>query len=227
MITCFRSAAVALLCASLASVASAQSTEMKAMAQEFGQSAKANAQALRMYTWNMTVTVTLKGDTKPAKLFAMRFGPDGKIEKTVLTPPAPPDQTPGLRGRIKKKKIAEFKEWAGDLVELCKNYLTPSPALLQSFFANVLTAPAPGGFVQLYADGVISPGDRLTYEIDPKTQALHRVLFHATLEDDPIDGTVQFANVPGGGPSYASMTIVNAPAKKLTARIENLHYVRQ
>jgi len=227
MITCFRSAALALLCASLASVASAQTTEMKAMAQEFGQSAKANAQALRMYTWNMTVTVTLKGDTKPAKLFAMRFGPDGKIEKTVLTPPAPPDQTPGLRGRIKKKKIAEFKEWAGDLVELCKNYLTPSPALLQSFFAKVLTAPAPGGFVQLYADGVISPGDRLTYEIDPKTQALHRVLFHATLEDDPIDGTVQFANVPGGGPSYASMTIVNAPAKKLTARIENLHYVRQ
>ena len=227
MITCFRSAALALLCASLASVASAQSTEMKAMAQEFGQSAKANAQALRMYTWNMTVTVTLKGDTKPAKLFAMRFGPDGKIEKTVLTPPAPPDQTPGLRGRIKKKKIAEFKEWAGDLVELCKNYLTPSPALLQSFFAKVLTAPAPGGFVQLYADGVINSGDRLTYEIDPKTQALHRVLFHATLEDDPIDGTVQFANVPGGGPSYASMTIVNAPAKKLTARIENLHYVRQ
>ena len=227
MITGFRSTALALLCASFASLASAQSTEMKAMAQEFGQSAKANAQALRMYTWNMTVTVTLKGDTKPAKLFAMRFGPDGKIEKTVLTPPAPPDQTPGLRGRIKKKKIAEFKEWAGDLVELCKNYLTPSPALLQSFFEKVLTAPAPGGFVQLYADGVISPGDRLTYEIDPKTQALHRVLFHATLEDDPIDGTVQFANVPGGGPSYASMTIVNAPAKKLTARIENLHYVRQ
>jgi hypothetical protein len=158
MITIFRSTALALLCASLAGLASAQSTDMKAMAQQFGQSAKANAQALRMYTWNMTVAVTLKGDTKPAKLFAMRFGPDGKIEKTALTPPAPPDQTPGLRGRIKKKKIAEFKEWAGDLVELCKNYLTPSPALLQSFFANVLTAPAPGGFVQLYADGVISPG---------------------------------------------------------------------
>jgi hypothetical protein len=227
MITFFRSTALALLFVSLAGLASAQSTEMKAMAQQFGQSAKANAQALRMYTWNMTVTVTLKGDAKPAKLFAMRFGPDGKIEKTALTPPAPPDKTSGLRGRIKKKKIAELKEYAGDLVDLCKDYLVPSPALLQSFFANVLTQQAPGGFVQLYADGVISPGDRLTYEIDPKTQALHRVLFHATLEDDPIDGTVQFANVPGGGPSYASVTIVNAPGKKLTAKIENHHYVRQ
>jgi hypothetical protein len=227
MITLLRSTTLAFLFTSLAGFASAQSTDMKAMAQQFGQGAKANAQALRMYGWNMRVQVTLKGDPKPAKLFAMRFGADGKIEKTELTPPAPPDQTPGLRGRIKKKKIAEFKEWAADLVDLCKNYLTPSPALLQSFFANVMTAPAPGGFVQLYAEGVISPGDKLTYEIDPKTQAIHRVLFHATLEDDPIDGTVQFANVPGGGPSYASVTMVNAPAKKLTAKIENFQYVRQ
>jgi hypothetical protein len=99
--------------------------------------------------------------------------------------------------------------------------------LLQAFFAKVLTAPAPGGFVQLYAEGVISPGDKLVYEVDPKTQALNRVLFHATLDGDPIDGTVEFANVPGGGPSYAARTTVTAPAKKLTAKIENFSYVRQ
>ena len=205
----------------------AQSSDMKAMAQQFGQSAKANAAALRMYSWKMRVEVTLKGDTKPAKLYAMRFDPSGVIQKTLLNPAPPAEPTRGLKGKIKEKKIAEFKEWAGDLVDLCKGYLVPSPALLQAFFARVLTAPAPGGFVQLYAEGVISPGDKLVYEIDPKTQALNRVLFHATLDGDPIDGTVQFANVPGGGPSYAATTMVNAPAKKLTAKIENFQYVRQ
>ena len=220
-------AALALLLVSAPGRISAQSQEMKAMAQQFGQSAKANAAALRMYTWQMRVEVTLKGDPKPAKLYAMRFGSDGTVEKTALTPPAPPDNTRGLKGRIKKKKIAEFKEWAGDLVDLCKGYLVPSPALLQAFFARVLTTPAPGGFVQLYAEGVIAPGDKLTYEIDPKTQAINRVLFHATLEGDPIDGTVQFASVPGGGPSYAAVTMVDAPKKKLTAKIENFQYVRQ
>jgi hypothetical protein len=206
---------------------SAQSQDMKAMAQQFGQSAKANATALRMYSWMMRVEVVLKDDPKPAKLFAMRFGPDGTVEKAALTPAAPPDETPGLKGRIKRKKIAEFKEWAGDLVDLCKGYLVPSPALLQSFFANVMTTPAPGGFVQLYAENVISPGDKLVYEVDPKSQSLNRVLFHATLEGDPIDGTVQFAAVPGGGPNYASVTMVTAPAKQLTAKIENYQYVRQ
>jgi hypothetical protein len=53
------------------------------------------------------------------------------------------------------------------------------------------------------------------------------VLFHATLDGDPIDGIVEFTNVPGGGPSYAARTTVTAPAKKLTAKIENSSYVRQ
>ena len=130
----------------------AQSADMKAMAQQFGQSAKANAAALRMYSWQMRVEVTLKGDTKPAKLFAMRFDASGVIQKTPLNPAPPAAADRGLKGKIKEKKIAEFKEWAGDLVDLCKGYLVPSPALLQAFFAKVLTAPAPGGFVQLYAD---------------------------------------------------------------------------
>jgi hypothetical protein len=207
--------------------AAAQSEDMKAMAQQFGQSAKQNAMALRMYAWQMSVAITLKGDPKPPKLFAMHFDPNGVVQKTALNPAAPAQPTRGLKGRIKEKKVAEFKEWAGDLVDLCKGYLAPSPALLQAFFAKVLTAPAPGGFVQLYAEGVISPGDKLVYEIDPKTQALNRVLFHATLDGDPIDGTVEFANVPGGGPSYAARTTVTAPAKKLTAKIENSSYVRQ
>jgi hypothetical protein len=101
--------------------------------------------ALRMYAWQMRVEITLKGDPKPAKLFAMPFDPDGVVRKTALNaaPPAPP--TRGLKGRIKEKKVAEFKEWAGDLVELCKGYLVPSPALHQAFFARVLTAPPVAG----------------------------------------------------------------------------------
>ena len=46
----------------LAGSASAQSEDMKAMAQQFGQSAKQNATALRMYAWQMRVEITLKGD---------------------------------------------------------------------------------------------------------------------------------------------------------------------
>ena len=202
---------------------------MAALAQQFGQSAKANAAALKNYSWKMRVEVTVNGQAKPAKLFQMRFDRDGRLQKTSLTQDAPPPQQPqrGLKGRIVEKKTAEMKEYAADLGELCKDYLTPSPALLEAFFARVQTAQAPGGWVQLYATDVIARGDKLVYEIDPKTKALNRVVFRATLDGDPVDGTVEMSTVSGGGPNYAARTIVNAPAQKLTAKIENFDYMKQ
>ena len=125
---------------------SGQSSDMQAMAQQFGVSAKQNAAALKMYTWKMRVEVSLKGEAKPAKLFQMRFDADGKLQKTSLTQAAPPSQPQrGLKGRIVAKKTAEMKDYVEDLAELCKGYLTPSPALLQAFFSRVMTAQAPGG----------------------------------------------------------------------------------
>ena len=219
---------VAAIVAAHPAVVLAQSADMAAIAQQFGQSAKANASAVRLYSWKMRVEVTLKGDPKPARLYQMRFDRDGKLQKTELTAPAPPQpKRRGLKGRIVEKKTAEMKEYAADLAELAKGYLAPSPALLQAFFERVMTAPAPGGWVQLSAGNVIAPGDKLVYEIDPKTQAIHRVLFHTTLDGDPVDGTVEMSSVPGGGPTYAARTSVAAPGKKLTARIENFEYVRQ
>jgi hypothetical protein len=73
---------------------------MKAMAQQFGQSAKQNAMALRMYAWQMRVEITLKGDPQSAKLFAMRFDPDVVVQQTALNPapPAPPTTTNNATG---------------------------------------------------------------------------------------------------------------------------------
>jgi hypothetical protein len=210
-------------------VSSTQSPDRAAAAQKFGQAAKANASALRQYAWQMRVEVTHKGEPKPAKLYAMRFDVDGKVEKTELTAqaaPAPAGRERGLKGRIKEKKIAEAKEWAGDLADLVKAYLTPSRGILETFFSKSTAVEAPGGLVQIVATGVIAPGDRLIYEITPDTQALKRFMFTTSLEGDPVDGQVEFAAIPGG-PNYAARTTVNVPAKQLSAKIENFQYVRQ
>jgi hypothetical protein len=96
----------------LAGSAAAQSEDMKAMAQQFGQSAKQNAMALRMYAWQMRVEITLKGDPKPPKLFAMRFDPDGVVQ-TALNPAPPAQPTRGLKGRIKEKRSPNSRNGLG------------------------------------------------------------------------------------------------------------------
>jgi len=212
-------------------VTAAQSPDGAAAAQKFGQAAKANAAALKQYTWQMRVQVTHKGEAKPAKLYAMRFDTGGKVEKTELTAQAPPAEAPSGRGgrlkeRVKDKKIAEAKEWGGELADLVKTYLTPTPDVLQTFFGKATTAAAPGGLMQIVATDVIAPGDRMVYEITLDTQALKRFMFNTTLEGDPVAGQVQFATVPNG-PNYAATTTVDVPKKELSAKIENFQYVRQ
>jgi len=212
-------------------VSSAQSPDAAAAAQKFGQAAKANAAALKQYAWQMRVEVTHKGETKPAKLYAMRFGSDGTVEKTQLTADAAPAPAPSGRGgrlkeHVKDKKVAEAKEWAGELSDLVKGYLTPTPAVLQTFFGKSTTVAAPGGLMQIVASDVIAPGDKMVYEVAPATQALQRFMFSATLDGDPVSGQVQFATIPNG-PNYAATTTVDVPAKQLSAKIENFQYVKQ
>jgi len=207
-------------------IASAQSPDRAALAQKFGQAAKANATALKQYGWQMRVAVTLKGEPRPPKLYAMRFEPDGTIEKTELTAEAPSEKERGLKGRIKEKKVAEAKEWAGELADLVKGYLAPSPAVLQTFFSNAMAADVPGGLVQIVATGVIAPGDKMVYEIAPDTQAVKRFMFTTLLDGDPVEGQVEFATIPSG-PNYAAQTTVTVPAKHLSAAIENFQYVKQ
>ena len=82
----------------------AQSSDMKAKAQQFSQSAKANVTALRMYSWTMRVTVTLKGDPKPAKLYAMHFDSSGAIQKTLLNPDSTCGADPRAEGEDQDRR---------------------------------------------------------------------------------------------------------------------------
>jgi hypothetical protein len=216
-----------LIVAAIVTGASAQGPDKAALAQKFAAAAKANAAALKQYGWQMRVQVTLKGEPKPPKLYAMRFDIDGKVQKTELTAEAPAEpQGRGLRNRIKEKKVAEAREWAGELADLVKDYIVPSPAVLQTFFAKSTAVEAPGGLMQIVATGVIAPADRMIYEITPDTQALKRFLFHAALDGDPVEGEVQFATLPDGL-NYAGRTTVNVAAKQLSAVVENFQYQKQ
>ena len=70
------------------------------------QSVAENQQKLHQYQWTETTQLTLKGDPKPPSQSACMYGPDGKVQKTPLTPPPPPPSG----GRLKQKVIANKKE---------------------------------------------------------------------------------------------------------------------
>ena len=60
-----------------------------------------------------------------------RYGPDGKVQKTPVVEPPPPEKQRGMKGKVVAKKTAEMKDELEAAVALVQQYLPPSPDMMQ------------------------------------------------------------------------------------------------
>ena len=81
-----------------------QTPDLKTTLAAARQAAARNQQALRGYSWLEKTELSFKGEVKNTRVSTCRYGPDGKVQKTPLVEPPPPEQQRGLRGRIVARK---------------------------------------------------------------------------------------------------------------------------
>src|SRR5690242_14177756 len=62
----------------------------------FAESQKANAQALRQYSWKSRTEIKVKGESKNVKVEQVRYDANGTLQKTPIG--APPAAAPPARG---------------------------------------------------------------------------------------------------------------------------------
>ena len=132
------------------------------------QAAAQNQQALRSYAWLEKVELSLKGEVKATKVSSCRYGPDGKVQKTPVVEPPPPQKQRGLKGRVVAKKTGEMKEELESAAALVQQYVPPSPENIQVVM-NAGTASlsqAGPGAVALKFPGYAKAGDALTLTFD-------------------------------------------------------------
>jgi len=194
-------------------------------ADQYAANARQNAALLRQYSWKMRIEPTVKGEIQAPTVYQLRFDLDGNLQKTVLA--APPAAEPkGLGKRIKAKKLAAAKDWAEDLAEVVKRYLSPTPGNMMDFLAKARTTQAQDGTAQVTGSGFLNPGDAATFWFDRETRAAVRYAFTTTLQGDPVQGKVDYGQVQGG-PQYAARLLVQIPAKQVSAKIETFDYLKQ
>lgn len=209
-------------CFTVAMPVQAQTPDPGAMADRYAAQAKQNAELMQKYTWKMRVQITYKGDEKPAALYQMNYA-NGQLEKTRLSAPPKMPRKRGIRGRIEAEKIEEFQAWAGQLTDLVKRYMAPTPGTMMDFYAKATFAPMPSGNVRASGSGFIQAGDAATYWIDPETHRPVSYNFTTALQGDPVTCSVTFRQVPGG-PQYASTLVVSVPAKEVVANVTNFEF---
>src|SRR6266852_8806896 len=99
-----------------------QNSDLQQKIMAVKQAAAENKQKLHQYQWVETTQLTLKGDAKPPTKNSCVYGPDGKVQKTMIGPP--PQQPSGgrMKQRIIAKKKGEMKDYMGDVKGLLSNY---------------------------------------------------------------------------------------------------------
>ena len=182
-------AVAVIACALLASrPADAQDLQQKLAAAK--EAAARNQQALRSYSWIEKTELLLKGEVKNTKVDSCRYGPDGKVQKTAIVEPPPPEKKRGLKGKIVAKKTGEMKEELESAVALVQQYLPPEPDKMQVVM-NAGTASlsqAGPGFAALKFPGYAKAGDALTLTFESAVKTLRQLEVNTWLDkpDNPV-----------------------------------------
>jgi hypothetical protein len=211
----------------------AESQEMQQRLAEVKQSLAFNKQVLAQYTWMEQQIISVKGEQKKEELFNVQMGPDGKPQKTPVDPDSVSDsdrKMRGLRGRIKERKIDEYKEYGESIKTLIEQYVPPDKDMLQQSYqqGNVMIGPMAGqpNQYRVVVSNYIKQGDSMTIVMDKATLSITSLTISTYLSDpsDAVNVNVQFARVPNGGPFHAATEVINGVSKQLTIEIQNIDY---
>ncbi len=192
------------------------------------QSVAENQQKLHKYQWKETTQLTLKGDPKPPSQSACQYGPDGKVQKTPLTPPPPPPSGGRMKQKVIANKKEEMKDYMGDVKVLLAKYVPPDPQGMQQAFGSgkaSLNPNAGSGVAQIIFKDYALPGDQMTLSFDTAAKKISTVNVNTYLDNpkDAVTLAVQFASLPDGT-NYVQQTVLNATAKNLVVTTTNSDY---
>jgi hypothetical protein len=197
----------------------------------FKQSLQQGMAAIRRYQWTETTSISLKGEEKSRKQQACLYGADGKVSKTPIGQPAPPQQAQsgGRRGGRLKEQIVEnkkdeMKEYMERAAALIHQYVPPNPEQIQAAkeAGRITVNPQSGGTVRLVISQYLKPSDSLTLDLDPATNrltALH-VSSYLDTQEDAVTLAVQMNTLPDGA-LYAAQSTLDAKAKNIRVVIQN------
>jgi hypothetical protein len=191
------------------------------------QNAAQNQQALRSYGWIEKVELRLKGEVKNTTINSCRYGPDGKVQKTAVVEPPPPQKKRGLRGKVVEKKKGEMKAELEAATALVHQYVPPDPGMMQVVMnaGTASLAQAGPGVLVLKFPGYMKPGDSLALTFDTAVKSLRQIDVATYLDSpqSPVTLRVALQSLPDG-PRYPGSVVLGMPASKIEVRITNSNY---
>ncbi|NWG75428.1 MAG: hypothetical protein HXY24_12595 [Rubrivivax sp.] len=213
-----------------AAVSKAQQDPKQALQQKvaaFKQSMAENQKALAQYSWTENTRLSLKGEVKSTKIEACRYGPDGKVQKNLLSAPPEKKQMRGLKKRVVEKKTDEMKDYMERVVALIQRYVPPPAELIKADVAggNASISPLGDGAMQLQFRNFVKAGDVVSITVDSAAKLIRRLKVDTYLDEEKekVALEVDYRTLPDGT-NYAAVKNLNVAAKQIIVNVESGNY---
>jgi hypothetical protein len=203
-------------------LAAAQEPTPGAMADQYAQDSRHNAELLRHYTWTMRLALTVKREAKEPLYYLMRYDAEGKLQKTLVIG-QPPKALGRPGGLLARKKDEQFEKLAASLTDLVQSYMPLSPGTMTDFYRRAQFTPQPDGTVKASGSSVVVKGDSVVFVLDPASRQPRVVTFDTQMNGDAVHGTIQFGMLPHG-PRYPAEITLDVPSRKVHAQANNSDY---
>jgi hypothetical protein len=189
------------------------------------QSRQANASLMKQYTWNERLDFQVNGAVKDIRIDLVSFGPDGKLQRTVLNDEHSPLPGGFFRRRIAERKMKDLEKYMEGLRSLLHQYTLPTPGAVMNFMDAATTTPAPNGQLTMSGQGVVQPGDSLTVWVDAASKKTRKFAVTTTFQGNAVNLTATFATLPSGL-NYLAYGEVTVPAKGYDLLVQNFDFNR-
>jgi hypothetical protein len=191
------------------------------------QAAGENQQALRSYTWLEKTEISVKGELKVTNVDSCRHGPDGKVQKTPVVTPPPPEKKRGLKGQAIARKTVEMKGELDAAAALIHQYVPPATDNLQVVInAGTASVGQAGPEALTFTfPGYAKQGDALTITFDKAIRTLRRIDVRTWLDkpEEAVTLHVAMQSLPGG-PSFPGTIVLTIAKSQLQVRITKSNY---
>ena len=193
------------------------------------QSLAANQKQLTQYKWVETTVMSLKGEEKSRIQKQCFYGPDGKVQKQLLSAPAEQAAPGGVKGKIAAKKKEEISAAMKQAVALVQSYVPPDPRRIQAAKSagNLAMVPTGPNSMRLDLRNYVKSGDTFSIGLDTAGFAVQTVSVKSYLESekDAVTLDVTFARLRDGL-SYPGNVVLNVPEQNIQVVVQNSNYQR-
>ncbi len=196
------------------------------MAVRVTEARKANATLMRQYSWTSRTEVIDQGQVKDTRIDAVNYGPDGRLQRSIMNDQSAPLPFGFLRRRIVEYERTKVEEYLTGLRGLLEQYSLPTAGKVQDFMNKAIASgPDANGLFEMTGRNVVFPDDTFSLWVDPRTRHAQKIQVSTTFEGDPVNLTATFKTLPTGlnHVAYAEVTV---PAKQISVQVQNFDYNR-